>query len=100
MPKPAKRRIASIARRRSHRRGRVVRRVSQLMIGGANVRAAKTFEKKRILQSSQYPPVPQSLSRTNPASTNEETNGASSPAHTQKMPVLRKLSKRTGPPVK
>src|SRR5436190_22643904 len=74
--------------------------VTHVTINGATVRAARTLEVNRILQSSQYAPCPQPFHLTKPASKNEERKGPMKTTQRQKKPTLLRRFSLTGPPMR
>src|SRR5438034_10099181 len=74
--------------------------VTHVTINGTTVRAARTLEVNRILQSSQYAPCPQPFHLTKPASKNEERKGPMKTTQRQKKPTLLRRFSLTGPPMR
>src|SRR6267142_5536220 len=94
--KPKARRRVSIKRGTATLRKVIGPPVLHATIAGTKIIEEHVFEKRRSLQTSQYPCVPQPFSITNPASRNDDRSGAIRAPNKKKTLIFRKLSKRMG----
>src|SRR6187401_2348253 len=89
-------RTASRIRLRETDASDLMPRLPQVTITGTMERIASTLARNRLRQTSQYVPLPHSSHFTNPASRNDDSNGASSAANTTKILTRLDVSSSIG----